>query len=68
MSCLYSYVLGKGHLCLRCKKSLNLRFGRTKFSCYDYGAELSFIVEEGLNIVFIGEVYYNTLSFTKQFG
>ena len=29
----------KGHLCLRCKKSLNLRFGRTKFSFYDYGAE-----------------------------
>ena len=31
----------KGHLCLRCKKSLNLIFGRTKFSCYDYGAEFS---------------------------
>ena len=32
----------EGHLCLRCKKSLNLRFGRTKFSCYDHGAEFSF--------------------------
>ena len=32
----------QGHLCLRCKKSLNLRFGKTKFSCYDYGAEFNF--------------------------
>ena len=28
-------------LWLRCKKSLNVRFGRTKFSCYDYWAEFN---------------------------
>ena len=33
--------MGKGHLCLRCKKSLNLRFERTRFSYNDYGAEFS---------------------------
>ena len=31
----------KGSLRIRCKKSLNHRFGKTKFSSYDFGAEFS---------------------------
>ena len=31
----------KEDLWLRCKKSLNVRFGRTKCSCYDYCAEFN---------------------------
>ena len=41
-------VLVEGHLCLRCTKSLNLRFGRTKFSCYDYGAAFSIFMRRNI--------------------
>ena len=51
----------KGHLCFRCKKSLNLRFGRTKFSCYDYGAE--FIIYRRRNIY---TFVYKTVWLIKQ--
>ena len=42
MVCYKHYVqVHEESLCIRCKMSLNYRFGSSKFSSYDFGAELS---------------------------